>query len=146
MVDHEASDVMSGCCSPGRNKQNHSANNKSSVELIYMGCWTKNRGIYPPKMDGENHGKPPKKIDDLGGNQKPPIFWVDTHIFLLLRKPMASQTPIWSLWEFGMLFNLQPCGNPPSEKKTSIHLMGSESSKLDSKHPRGGNIHGKNVC
>ena len=28
---------------------------------------SKNRGILSPKMDGENHGKPLKKRDDLGG-------------------------------------------------------------------------------
>ena len=31
------------------------------------GCWTKNRGIWPPKMDGENNGsKPYFWMDDLG--------------------------------------------------------------------------------
>ncbi len=40
---------------------------------------SKNRGIYPPKMDGENHGsKPYEQMDDLGG--KNPYFWVNTPI------------------------------------------------------------------
>ncbi len=30
------------------------------------GCWTKNRGCFPPKMDGENNGKPYEQMDDLG--------------------------------------------------------------------------------
>ncbi len=38
-------------------------------------CWTKNRGILPPKMDGENNGsKPYEQMDDLGG--KNPLFLV----------------------------------------------------------------------
>ncbi len=33
---------------------------------------SKNRGILPPKMDGENNGKPYEQMDDFGGF--PPIF------------------------------------------------------------------------
>ena len=38
---------------------------------------SKNRGGKPPKMDGENNGKPYEQMDDLGGNT--PIFG-NTHI------------------------------------------------------------------
>ena len=31
-----------------------------------MGVEPKNRGVYPPKMDGENNGKPYEQRDDLG--------------------------------------------------------------------------------
>ena len=44
------------------------------VEHQHVGCWTKNRGILPPKWMAYN-GKPWKtllKLEDLGG--KPPIF------------------------------------------------------------------------
>ncbi len=37
------------------------------------GCWTKNRGSFTPKMDGENNGKPYEQMDDLGGFH--PYFW-----------------------------------------------------------------------
>ena len=32
-----------------------------------IGVEPKNRGILPPKMDGENHGSNPIKIHELGG-------------------------------------------------------------------------------
>ena len=38
---------------------------------------SKNRGV-SPKMDGENNGKPPIKMDDLGG--KNPYFRFNTHL------------------------------------------------------------------
>ena len=41
---------------------------------------SKNRGGKPPKMDGENNGKPYEQMDDLGG---PPLF-LETPIYPLL--------------------------------------------------------------
>ena len=38
-----------------------------------FGCWTKNRGGKPPKMDGENNGKPLWTNGWFGG-ETPPIF------------------------------------------------------------------------
>ena len=38
---------------------------------------SKNRGILPPKMDGENNGKPHEQMDDLGGFT---IIFGNTHI------------------------------------------------------------------
>ena len=32
---------------------------------------SKNSGVKPPKMDGENNGKPYEQVDDLGD----PYFW-----------------------------------------------------------------------
>ena len=34
---------------------------------------SKNRGMFTPKMDGENNGTPYEQMDDLGGNT--PYFW-----------------------------------------------------------------------
>ena len=48
--------------------------------ITYHGWKSKNRGILPPKMDGENKGKLPIKMDDLGGEtryfRKHPDDWV----------------------------------------------------------------------
>ena len=38
----------------------------------HFGMFPKIR-VFTPKMDGENHGTPYEKMDDLGG--KPTIFW-----------------------------------------------------------------------
>ena len=38
---------------------------------------SKNRGILPPKMDGENNGKPYEQMDDLG---PPHYFWKHTYV------------------------------------------------------------------
>ena len=35
-------------------------------------------GGKPPKMDGENNGKPYEQMDDLGGKHH--YFWFNTHI------------------------------------------------------------------
>ena len=41
---------------------------------------SKNRGFYP-KMDGENNGsKPYEQMDGLGGGEKHPYFWFNTHV------------------------------------------------------------------
>ena len=50
---------------------------KSTEESIKLpmdsyGCPSKNRGILPPKMDGENNGKPYEQTDGLGVF---PYFW-----------------------------------------------------------------------
>ena len=37
-----------------------------SSSLPETGCQPKNRGGKPPKMDGENNGKPYEQMDDLG--------------------------------------------------------------------------------
>ena len=36
-----------------------------SLVYIYMDV-SKNRSVKPPKMDGENNGKPYEQMDDLG--------------------------------------------------------------------------------
>ena len=75
------------------------------------GCWTKNRGILPPKMDGENHGNP-MKIDDLGGFSL--YFWFNTHIlwslsstsvdgWRLMSNPKSAQS-----WGFKRTWSLEP--------------------------------------
>ena len=52
-----------------------SAQCKYAMELY--GCWTKNWGGKPPKMDGENHGTPYEQMDDFGGNT---IIFANTHM------------------------------------------------------------------
>ncbi len=43
---------------------------------VYMchsyGCWTKNRGDFTPKLDGESNGKAYEQMDDWGAH---PYFW-----------------------------------------------------------------------
>ena len=47
---------------------------------VYVGV-SKNRGGKPPKMHGENNGKPYEQMDDLGGNT--PIFG-NTHVYIYI--------------------------------------------------------------
>ena len=49
----------------------HMTQNSPNFILVTCGWKPKNRGV-SPKMDGLFHGKPYKKMDDLGG--KPTIF------------------------------------------------------------------------
>ena len=46
--------------------------NTTSLDPSTYGCWTKNRGILPPKMDDENKGKAYFLMDDL---VVPLFFW-----------------------------------------------------------------------
>ena len=60
------------------------------------GCWTKNRAILIPKMDGWFHGKPYEQMDDLGGFHHP-YFWFNTHIGKwLVRNPPGFSGPKWT--------------------------------------------------
>ena len=47
-----------------------------------------NRGGKPPKMDGENHGKPYEQMDDLGGFSHD--FWFNTQI-------LSDSFTLWQL-------------------------------------------------
>ena len=62
---------------PGPRKGEGPWNHELSCRKMSMslnGCQPKNRGAFPPKMDGENHGsKPYEQMDDLGGKNHD--FW-----------------------------------------------------------------------
>ena len=60
-----------------------------------FGCWTKNRGGKPPKMDGENNGNP-IKMDDLGV----PYFWKhhETPICIYLLSRHFESQWCWCCW------------------------------------------------
>ncbi len=60
-------------------------NKKLHLDLtnVMKGCWTKNSGILPPKMDGLFHGKPLFFNGWFGGIKSPPI---------------CGSTPIWK-WQ-----------------------------------------------
>ena len=55
-----------------------------------MGVEPKLGGFYPPKMDGENNGKPYEQMDDFGGK---PIFlgWHPNNVVIEASKLMFSR-------------------------------------------------------
>ena len=57
---------------------------------LYIGVEPKNRGSLPPKMDGENKGKPQLKWDDLGG-VFPPLFFLERPYGFIVHHPPSMQ-------------------------------------------------------
>ncbi len=94
------------------------------------GCQTKTRGVFTPKMDGENNGKPenPIKIPWIWGVF--PYFWVDTHMnmlgfldaFLVWKPPQGGACSLrhqkhgktLKVW-VGPFFGLRPSREKPAE-------------------------------
>ena len=54
---------------------------------------SKNRGVLPPKMDGENNGKPYEQMDDLGVF---PYFWKHPHgsRVIATERKLESSNPV----------------------------------------------------
>ena len=51
---------------------------------VVFRVFLENREILPPKMDGENKGKPYEQMDDFGGTMGYPYFWKHPYINIVM--------------------------------------------------------------
>ncbi len=99
-------------------------------DVIY-GCQPKNRGgKLPPKMDGENNGKPYEQMDDLGGFPlflETPIYtWNLKHSFVM------NGRFSWMYWIYWIFYCIHshpvtvqgPIGEVPACKQSKTYRGG----------------------
>ena len=97
---------------------------KTTLKLtasLLVGCWTKNKGDFTPKMDGENNGsKPYEQMDDLGV----PLFLETPHFNLLTHPHLAfklhTKMPFLMISDPNIVVSLKHRQKRSEEKKNLV--------------------------